>query len=500
MSELQVIPFPQMGVSVTEGTVTVWHKQEGEEVAVDDVVCEVSTDKVDTEVLSPADGVLSQIVAPAGTTVDVGAPLALVAAVGAAVPAAGAAPAAAAPPAAMAAVAATNGSGDSATAVLDPPLPTIDITTTPSAVDYAAEAAAAVPADAPGILSSPVARRLAAEHGIDVSALAGSGRRGRVNKADVLAAIESGTAAAAQAGPATANGAAAPATAAAPAALAEQAAASPEQPTASAAAAAPAPPPPAAPPIRPEAAGGDLPRGYEDVRHEVVATSPVRRAIAEHMHRSRQTAAHMTTEVEVDMHRVAWVRAELNAARLRDGRAKLSYLPFVARAACSMLHEFPDLNATFEGERLIRWREVNLGIAVDTDRGLMAPVIRGCDELTVGAIAARIADLAARARARSLTADDLRAGTFTLSNPGSVGAVSAHAIINQPQVAILGTPAIVKRPTVITGPDGDDLIAVRPIMLLALTFDHRAVDGADATRAAVSVKQRLERWDAAAYA
>jgi pyruvate dehydrogenase E2 component (dihydrolipoamide acetyltransferase) len=438
MSELQPIPMPQMGVSVEEGTVSVWHKQQGDAIEIEEVVCEVTTDKVDVEVAAPAAGVLAEIVAEEGETVAVGAPLAMLAPEGAAVTTAPAtAPAAATrPPASVPA----------------PPPPaavvSADITTSPGPVDFAADALAAVPPREPGHppASSPVARRIAAEHGIDLTALEGSGVNGRIRKTDVLAAV------------------------AAPAA-----------------------------PTPPAAAPGDLPAGYDDVPHRIVATSAVRRAIAEHMSRSRRTAAHMTTEVEVDMHRVAAVRAELNAVRVPDGLPKLSYLPFVARAACSALAEYPDLNATFEGERLIQWRQVNLGIAVDTDRGLMAPVIRGCEQLNVAAIGERIAELAARTRARTLIPDEMRAGTFTLSNPGSVGSVSAHAIINQPQVGILGTPAIVKRPWVVTGPDGEEAIAIRPIMLMALTFDHRAVDGAEATRCIVAIKDRLETWSVSDY-
>lgn len=214
--------------------------------------------------------------------------------------------------------------------------------------------------------------------------------------------------------------------------------------------------------------------------------------IAEHMVRSRQTAAHMTTEVDVDLSAVVRARGELNAARAGQGQPKLSYLPFIARAACAALLEHPRLNATFLGERTIEWRTVNLGVAVDTEEGLLVPVIRDCDRLTVPAIGEAIADLAERARNRKLVPDDLAGGTFTLSNPGSVGAVSAPAIINQPQVAILGVPTIQRRPWVIADADGEESIAIRPILRLAVTFDHRAVDGADATRFAVAIKDRLE--------
>jgi 2-oxoglutarate dehydrogenase E2 component (dihydrolipoamide succinyltransferase) len=222
--------------------------------------------------------------------------------------------------------------------------------------------------------------------------------------------------------------------------------------------------------------------------------------MAEHMIRSRQTAAHMTTEAEVDMTAVGAARAELNAAREAAGKRRLTALSFIARAACAALAEYPDLNATFDGERLIRWQEVNLGVAVDTEQGLIVPVIRGAQQLTAPAIGEAIAELAGLARARRLTPEHLRAGTFTISNPGSVGGVSAMAIINQPQVGILGTPAMVRRPLVVTGADGGEAVAIRPVMTLALTFDHRVIDGAYATRCVVRIKEMLETWAAAAYA
>jgi len=452
----QAIVVPQLGVSVTEATVLAWHVQEGDDVVADQLVCEISTDKVDTEVRAPVAGTIREILVAAGETAPVGAPLALLGSQGARV--------------AEEVSAAVDSNGTLAHAnprsnvrVLGPGIAVlvapasgggapIDVTTSPERYDHAAQMAATVPA-APPVRSSPVARRIAAANGLDLLTVAGSGRNGRVRKADVLAR------------------------------LADVASTAPS---------------PSVAEVALTNAERSLPKGYEDVPHEIVETSPVRRAIAEHMSRSRHTAAHMTTEVDVDMQRVTEARAELNSPGAA-GRRKLSYLPFVVRAACSTLLEFPDLNATFEGERLIRWREINIGIAVDTDRGLLAPVIRSCEQMTVVTIADRVADLASRARARTLAADDLRAGTFTVSNPGSVGAVAAPAIINQPQVAILGMPTIVKRPVVIAGQDGADAIAIRPIMRLALTFDHRAVDGADATRGLVAIKQRLERWDADAY-
>lgn len=233
--------------------------------------------------------------------------------------------------------------------------------------------------------------------------------------------------------------------------------------------------------------------------HDAVATSRIRRVTAEHMTRSRHTAAHMTTEVDVDLGMLTAVREGLNIQRQRAGQDKLSFLPFIARAACAALGEHRDLNATFEAERLLRWGEVNLGIAVDTPRGLMVPVVRGAERLTVESLGAKIVEAAERVREGHVEADDFRAGTFTISNPGSVGAVSAPAIINQPQVAILGMPTIVRRPWVVRLADGQESIAIRPIIRLALTFDHRAVDGAGATRCLVDIKRRLEVWDIDGY-
>jgi pyruvate dehydrogenase E2 component (dihydrolipoamide acetyltransferase) len=421
-----VVPLPHMGVSVEEGTVIEWHKQVGEEVAEGDVICEISTDKVDTEIESPAAGTLTKIVAEVGETVAVGGALAELDGDGS-----GRAPAGLRTRAA---------GGRDAVGGFAP--------------RAAAEAVASLPHDEP--LASPVAKRVAAERGVELRSVSGSGRNGRIRKADVLAA--------AAAGPSSSGAAAAR----------------------------------RAPTGAPSPAG--IPPGYEGVPHEIVATSRVRQAIAEHMIRSRQTAAHMTTEVDVDMSAAVRARAELNRSRLAAGATKLSFLPFIARATCAALAEHPDMNATFQGEQTNRWGEVNLGIAVDTDAGLLVPVIRNAGAFTAGALGEAIAGLAARARARKLAPDDLAGGTFTISNPGSVGAVSAPAIINQPQVAILGIPTIQRRPWVVTGPDGEEMIAIRSILRLAVTFDHRAVDGADATRFAVALKDRLETWPPEAYA
>jgi 2-oxoglutarate dehydrogenase E2 component (dihydrolipoamide succinyltransferase) len=493
-----------MGVSVEEGTVVEWLKAVGDEVAEGDVICAIATDKVDVEVEAPAAGVLAKIVIDEGQTVPVGEPLAelavgadAAAAVAAAVPDGGGAVGGDSADAtrrgsddvsAGAGGASRRVSGESPPTALrdsgkdeavrqsfgtDSDLmdsrspagePAVDMATRAAAgrdefgrFDPVAAAAAllgSLPSNGTRRLASPVARRMARSHGIDLGAVRGSGRGGRVRKADVQQAISSG-------------GAAGPA--------------------------------PSPAPAGPALGADGLPRGYEGVPHEVVKTSRVRQAIAEHMSRSRQTAAHMTTEVDVDLSRVVRARAELNEARLAAGEAKLSYLPLIARATCVALGEHPDLNATFLGERMIRWQAVNLGVAVDTPEGLLVPVVPGCERLTAPAIGDAIGDLAERARTRKLVPDDLAGGTFTLSNPGSVGAVSAPAIINQPQVAILGVPTIQRRPWVVSDELGEESIAIRPILRLAVTFDHRAIDGAGATRFAVAVKERLEAWGPEAY-
>jgi 2-oxoglutarate dehydrogenase E2 component (dihydrolipoamide succinyltransferase) len=450
-----------MGVSVEEGTVVEWLKQVGDSVAAEEAICAIATDKVDTEVVAPVGGVLTKILIEVDEVVPVGGPLAeisteedggvvagspdatprdsaLAARVGNDAPRRVSGEPATTPPPRPPGLAERAAAGRDAFGRFDPKAAARAVLSfVPQLAEGEAKAGASV-------LASPVARRMARDRGVDLSGVEGTGRRGRIRKADVERALAGTdrTASALSAGPSL--------------------------------------------------GAGGLPVGYEGVPHEVLPTSRVRRAIAEHMVRSRRTAAHMTTEVDVDLAAVVRARGELNAARLPQGLPKLSYLPFIARAACDALLEHPRLNATFLGERTIEWRTVNLGIAVDTAEGLLVPVIRDCDRLTTPAIGEAIAELAERARERRLVPDDLAGGTFTLSNPGSVGAVSAPAIINQPQVAILGVPAIQRRPWVISDEHGEESIAIRPILRLAVTFDHRAVDGADATRFAVAVKNRLE--------
>jgi 2-oxoglutarate dehydrogenase E2 component (dihydrolipoamide succinyltransferase) len=510
-----VVPMPHMGVSVEEGTVIEWLKAVGEEVAAEEPICAIATDKVDTEVVAPADGVLAKILAEPGTDVPVGEPLAELAVgdAAAAVALEAAKPVGeGSPDAAQRSVVAAGAAEDSGASgsVSGDPSPTglsdsgarstlaahsaVKLSHGPRLAERAAagrdafgrfdpKAAAeavlslldrAPAASAGSVPASPVARRMATRHGIDLAAVQGSGRNGRIRKTDVEAAIAAGGAPMSSAAATGAPAVKAPSH-------------TPTQPPSTA---------------RPEPSPLDpsqLPPGYAAIPHEVVPASRIRKLIAEHMVRSRRTAAHMTTEVDVDLSTAVAARAELNAARAAAGEPKLSYLPFIARAACAAIADHPEVNASFLGDRIVHWQAVNLGVAVDTDEGLLVPVIKGCEQLTAPSIGAAIADLAERARSRRLAPDDLAGGTFTLSNPGSVGAVSAPAIINQPQVAILGVPTIQRRPWVIADAQGNGAIAIRPILRLAVTFDHRALDGANATRFAVAVKDRLEAWGPAAY-
>ena len=369
--------MPQMGVSVAEGTVVEWKKRVGDWVEADEIVVEISTDKVETEIPSPASGRVSEIVVDVGTTVEVGTLLAR-----------------------------------------------IDTSATPGEphVDEHAPPPATGNGHAPPI--SPVVRRIAEQHGIDLAQVPGTGRRGRVTKKDVMAFVEEA--------------------------------------------------PASQPPLHIESP-------YRE--EEPAAGEPLsimRRQIGEHMVRSLHTAAHCTTVVEADM------------SRIEEARGRLSYLPFVARAAIAALRHFPTLNATLEDDRLTVHPEVHLGIAVSLgEDGLIVPVVRNAHELSHEGLAARIADLAERARARRLSPDEVGGGTFTITNPGRYGALLATPIINQPQVAILDLEAVVRRPVVVRG----DSIAIRPMTYLCMSWDHRALDGAVAAQFLSSVRRHLEEWN-----
>jgi 2-oxoglutarate dehydrogenase complex dihydrolipoamide succinyltransferase (E2) component len=404
------IVMPQMGVSVAEGTIVEWTKRPGDWVERDETVCMVTTDKVDVEIPSPAAGRLSRIMVEQGDTVDVGTTMA-----------------------------------------------ELDVGAKPGEAHPEehnhSEAQAAKPAasadeetDRSGF-HSPVVRRMADQHGIDLSEVEGTGIGGRIRKRDLKALIESDRP------------------------LHTESPYRPEEPE------------PAATPN-----GDVLPDGRR------VPMTPMRKAIAAHMTESRRTAADCTTVVEVDLGRVVAARRELKEAMKRRG-IPLTYLAFVATAVVAELGRHPILNASVEGEELVYHDDVNLGIAVALEEGLIVPVIRRAQRLSLEGLAGEISELAKRARDGALAPDDVAGGTFTITNPGQFGAVLATPIINQPQVAILDLEAVVKR-AVVVGEDGDESIAIRPMTNLCMSWDHRALDGAQAARFLGGVKDRLEDWSA----
>jgi pyruvate/2-oxoglutarate dehydrogenase complex dihydrolipoamide acyltransferase (E2) component len=422
------VTMPQMGVSVAEGTVVAWRVEVGDSIAADETICEISTDKIDTEVPSPASGVVTEILIPVDTTVTVGTVLARIAT------GAGGANGAAtdAPP-----------SDEMLAAAGEPGAVQPDMTAPDPTKAQATETGPPGSANGARRRYSPVVQRIAAEHGIDLEQVPGTGRGGRVRKQDVLAFVESG--------------------APAEAPLHIESPYRPEPTPAWAPAPTPA-----------HAADGGLAAGQ---------LSRMRRQIGEHMKRSLETAATCTTWIEVDMSRVELARARLG----------VTALAFVARASIDALRGFPALNAWLEDERYTQHHAVNLGIAVSLgDDGLIVPVIRNAHELSVEGLAARIKDLARRARERELSPDDVRDGTFTITNPGQYGSLMATPIINQPQVAILDLEAVVKRPVVVTDADGNDSIAIRPMTILGLSWDHRALDGALSAQFLAGVKRHLE--------
>ena len=429
------VVMPQMGVSVTEGTITKWLKQEGEAVAADEPLLEISTDKVDTEIPSPGTGVVSQILVAEGETVEVGTVLAVIAPDGTA---------AATPPAA-------------------PPVPEPVAEEAPAAPVAEPEPepapVAGEPSDNGKTFVSPVVARIAAEHGVDPDAIAGTGRGGRVTKQDILGFIE-------------ARGAA-PAVPAAPA----EAAPAPE--------AAASPPPPAAAPAAP-AGAGEL----------VEPMSAMRRGVADHMRRSLDTSAHVTTVFEIDLTKVVNIRQKLKPEFQAGYGVNLTYLAFIARATVAAITNWPWVNGEIRGDTIVQKQFVNLGIAVALEggKGLIVPVIRNAEGLNLLGTARAIADLAERARTKKLVPDDVQGGTFTITNPGGWGAIIGTPIINQPQVAILDVEALVKRPVVIEDENGSDAIAIRSMMNLCLSYDHRLVDGAYAAQFMKELRENLEGW------
>ena len=511
------VVMPQMGVSVSEGTITKWLKQVGEPIGRDEPLLEISTDKVDTEVPSSAEGVVAQILVEEGQTVEVGTVLALIAPAGAEISAPDATPAAPAPEAAPEPPPAPEPAAEAAPPVSPAPAP--------AATEPPAAASAPAPTGNGKTFVSPVVARIAAEHGVDPSAVAGTGTGGRVTKKDILAYIESGGAAAPPPAPAAPTPALEPVAAAEPvAATAPEpqpepaaqpvAATAPEPqpepaPAPAAAAAAPAPPTPTAPPpptpapVAPAPAQAAAPPAAEPSLVPGEALEPMtamRRSVMEHMRRSVDTAAHVTSAIEVDMARVVALRQKLKP-ELASQSVNLTYLAFIARAAVDTLHDYAWVNGEIRGQSIVSRPFVNLGIAValEEGKGLIVPVIRNAQDLNLTGTARAIQDLAERARTKKLLPDDVQGGTFTITNPGSFGTFHGTPIINQPQSAILGTYALVKRPWVVQDDLGNDVIAIRPLMNLTLTYDHRLVDGAYAGMYLRDLRERLETWDEAAY-
>jgi pyruvate dehydrogenase E2 component (dihydrolipoamide acetyltransferase) len=464
------VVMPQMGVSVSEGTITRWLKQEGEQIEADEPLLEISTDKVDTEVPSPASGTLTQILVQEGETVDVGTKLGQIGGAAGAPPAAepeAPAPTAEEPPAPATAEAAAEAD---AASPAESPAPTAP---EPSAAPP--EAPPTAPSGNGKAFVSPVVARIAGEHGIDPSQVPGTGSGGRVTKKDILAFVESGGA---------------EQQAAAPAEAPPAPAAQPEAPAPSAPAQAPPPPPkPAAP--APTAAGETLPG------ETVEPMTAMRRGIAEHMRRSLDTAAHVTSAIEVDFSRIVAVREGLKKEYQAAYGVNPTYLAFVAKASVETLRDYPYVNAEMRGDSIVTRNFVNLGIAVELaeGKGLIVPVIRNAEGLNLLGLARGIAEIAAKARNKQLVPDDVQGGTFTITNPGGYGTFHGTPVISQPQSAILGTYALVKRPWVITDESGSDAIAIKPLMNITLTYDHRLVDGALAGRFLRDLRERLEGWE-----
>ncbi len=409
------VVMPQMGVSVAEGTIAGWLVAAGDEVVADQPICEVTTDKIDIEIPAPAAGVLSEILIQEGETVGVGTPLATI-----------------------------GGSSPPATPAGEEAPEPLDEATDPPEIDRSA-------------FFSPVVRRMADEHDLDLSRIEGHGVGGRIRKRDLLTHLGGRS-----------------------------------RPLHSDSPYRPDPEPVSDPDPGPAAAPGpdDL---LGPVRREPL--DPMRKAIATHMVESRRTAAHCTTVVEADFSAVARERSATKEEFARRG-VPLTYLAFVARATVEALGEFPVLNASFDADReeIIHHEDVNLGIAVAVEDGLLVPVIRKAQRLSLEGLAAAISDLAQRAREGRLDPDDLHGGTFTITNPGQFGAVIATPIIHQPQVAILDLEAIVRRAVVVEAEDGTESIGIRPLSYLCMSWDHRALDGAISARFLARVRERLESW------
>jgi pyruvate dehydrogenase E2 component (dihydrolipoyllysine-residue acetyltransferase) len=469
------VVMPQMGVSVSEGTITKWLKQQGEQVEADEPLLEISTDKVDTEVPSPGSGVLSEILVQEGQTVDVGTKLAVIGGDGAQAEAP-------APPVPATAEAAAEAQAPSSAETPAPAAPS----------QPAPEPAEPEPAQSANgkTFVSPVVAKIASEHGVDPSQIEGTGRGGRVTKKDILGFIETG--APAEAAPAAA---AQPAPSPAPAPA-------PAQP------AAPEPPPPAPAPAAPAQAAAPAPTpapapapSAAQPGETFEPMTAMRKGIAEHMRRSLDTSAHVTSAIEVDMSKVSAIRAKLKKEYQQSYGVNPTYLIFVARAATDTLREYPWINGEIRGDQIVTRNYVNLGFAVELQdgKGLIVPVVKNAEGLNLLGMARAVTDIAQRARDKKLLPDEVQGGTFTITNPGGYGTFHGTPVISQPQAGILGTYAVVKRPWVVQDDLGQDVIAIRPIMNLTLTYDHRLVDGALAGRFLRDLREKLETWDESSY-
>jgi 2-oxoglutarate dehydrogenase E2 component (dihydrolipoamide succinyltransferase) len=428
--------LPQLGESVTEGTITRWLKNVGDKVSIDEAIVEISTDKVDTEIPSPSAGVISEIRVAQDQVALVGAILAVIST---------SASAAVSAPAPSAPVVSTP-APVIAPPVVAPQVVAPQIVNTPAPVVFNNSQTAANDS-----FTTPIVRKLAKEQGVDLSQIKGTGVNGRVRKDDVLNVAKSNVAPTSQS------------------------------------------PSPVAT-TQPQAVSTSAPVAQESVLGRVEQTSRLRRIIAERMVQSLHISAQLTSVIEVDVTKIASLRNKVKESFVAREGVKLSFLPFFAKVSIESLNEFPIVNATIseDASQITYSDAVHLAVAVDTPRGLLVPVIRNAGDLTIAGLARKIQDVANRTRDNKVTPDELSGGTFTLTNTGSRGSLFDTPIINQPQVAILGTGAVVKKPVVVKGEDGSDQIAIRQMVYLALTYDHRIVDGADAARFLSSMKLRLE--------
>ncbi len=455
------VVMPQMGESIFEGTITKWFKKPGDKVERDEPLFEISTDKVDAEIPSPSAGVLKEIKVNEGQTVPIQTVVAVIDGASAATSAPAPAPARAAVPAAP----------PPAATVAPPPLPAAR-TPAPSPVIAMPAPAAAAPQRSAGerIHSSPLVRRMAKEHGIDLTTVPGTGAGGRISKQDIETAIAGGGA-----------------QAAAPAAAAYAPSAAPSRPV--------PPPPPAA---APGASGGQVHVAFESTvprekmyfgNYEVQPMSLMRQRIAEHMIGSKRVSPHVYSVDEVDMTKVASLRAKAKEEFEKRYETKLTFMPFFVKAAVAGLRAYPTMNASLDGTNVILHKEINIGIAVALDWGLIVPVVKGADEKNLLGIQRTLNDLAERARSKKLKPEEVQEGTFSITNPGVFGGLFGLPVISQPNVGILGLGAIEKRPVVV-----EDAIAIRSMCYLTLSYDHRVVDGAIAHKFLHTVKETLENW------